>query len=140
MSKRSRGLALGTLIAAGLGYVAGILTAPKSGRETRKDLADTAIKAKAETEKKLKKLHTELDDLIEQGKKKAGDIKEASKIEFNEALVDAKRARQKTKEILSALHKGDSDDKDLQKAVKEANKSIEHLKKYISKHGKTKKS
>ena len=33
------------------GFTAGILTAPKSGKETRKDLKDKAIKMKADTEK-----------------------------------------------------------------------------------------
>ena len=31
------------------GFTAGILTAPKSGKETRKDLKDKAIKMKADT-------------------------------------------------------------------------------------------
>ena len=33
------------------GFTAGILTAPKSGKETRKDLKDKAVKMKADTEK-----------------------------------------------------------------------------------------
>lgn len=37
--------------AAAAGFAAGILTAPKSGKETRKDLKKKAIKLKADTEK-----------------------------------------------------------------------------------------
>ena len=33
------------------GFTAGILTAPKSGKETRKDLKNKAVKMKADTEK-----------------------------------------------------------------------------------------
>ena len=45
MSKRSRNFALGTAVAAAVGYLAGVLSAPKSGKETRKDIARTASKA-----------------------------------------------------------------------------------------------
>ena len=37
--------------AAAAGFAAGILTAPKSGKETRKDLKKKAVKLKADTEK-----------------------------------------------------------------------------------------
>lgn len=47
--------AVGALVAAAAGFVAGILTAPKSGKETREDLKYAALKAKdtvvAEAEK-----------------------------------------------------------------------------------------
>lgn len=49
--KKGTKYALGTAVAAGIGYVAGILTAPKSGKETRQNIQDQAIKAKKESEK-----------------------------------------------------------------------------------------
>ena len=51
MAKTGRKLAVGTLIGAGIGYLAGILTAPKSGRETRQDIKDATLKAKTEAER-----------------------------------------------------------------------------------------
>ena len=63
-------VALGTALVAGAGYLAGILTAPKSGKETRKDIANTAVKAKIETEKKLKQAHSEIRDLITDAEEK----------------------------------------------------------------------
>ena len=65
MSKRSRNFALGTAVAAAVGYLAGVLSAPKSGKETRKDIARTASKARIEGEKQLKNLHSELNILLE---------------------------------------------------------------------------
>jgi len=38
-------VALGALIAASVGYVAGVLTAPKSGKETRQDIKNTGRKS-----------------------------------------------------------------------------------------------
>ncbi len=133
MSRRNRNFALGTILAAGLGYIAGILTAPKSGRETRQDIQSAAVKAKAEAEKKLKNLHSELSDLIDKGKQNAKNAGAAAKKELIEALAKAQFAKEKAREVLSALHEGDADDKDLKKAIAEVNKAIEHLKKYVGK-------
>ena len=51
-------LAIGAAISAVLGYIAGILTAPKSGKETRDDIKSKAHETYAAAEKELKKLHT----------------------------------------------------------------------------------
>lgn len=131
MSKKN--WALGAVIAGVAGYVAGILTAPKSGKETRKDIKDTAVKTKAEAEKKLKELHSELDDLIAKGKDKAKDLKKDAKKGMDDAVGRAQTAKERAREVLSALHEGDTDDKDLQKAVDEVKKAREHLKNYLNK-------
>ncbi len=138
MSKRSRNIAVSTLLIGLAGYVAGLLTAPKSGKETRKDIQRKAAKAKLEAEKKLKSLHSELNDLITTGRSKVGSAKSKVKLEFTDALDKAQLAREKAREILSAVHEGDADDKDLHKAIKEVNNAIEHLKKYVGKNAQTK--
>ncbi len=101
-------VAIGATLAAGAGYVAGILTAPKSGKDTRKDIAKTASKAKTEGEKQLKKLHSELNDLLAKAKDKKG-----------QAVDKAKAAKEKTRLLLSALHDGDADDPNLKAVIKE---------------------
>lgn len=133
MRKRDRNVAVGTLIAAGIGYAAGVLTAPKSGRETRKDIQRTAITAKKEAEKKLKQLHLELTELIATGKTQAGKLKKSASEDFDVALDNAVRAKQKVGDILSAIHEGDAEDQDLKRAVKDVNKAIEHLRVFIEK-------
>jgi gas vesicle protein len=130
---KGRNLALGTVLVALAGYVAGILTAPKSGKETRKDIQKKAAQAKSEAEKKLKVLHSELDDLIGTGKKKIKDARSTAKSELNDALNKAQIAKEKAREMLSAIHEGGADDKDLQKAINEVNSAIDHLKKFVSK-------
>ncbi|HET8709211.1 MAG TPA: YtxH domain-containing protein [Candidatus Saccharimonadales bacterium] len=133
MGKFAKKLALGTGIAAVAGYVAGILTAPKSGKETRKDIKDAANKSLAEAEKELKKLHTELNGLINDGKKKSKDLKGKAEKELNAAVDKAKTSKEKARTVLSALHEGDAEDKDLQKAIAEANRAIKHMKTYLKK-------
>lgn len=137
MSKRGRNVALGTLLIGLAGYAVGLLTAPKSGKETRRDVQRQAAKAKTDAEKKLKVLHSEINELIVLGRSKLGTVKAKSKLEFSDALDKAQVAREKVREILSAVHEGDADDKDLQKALKEVNQAIEHLKKYVGKNVKT---
>lgn len=125
--------ALGTLIAALVGYIAGILTAPKSGKETRQDIKNKAEDTYAAAEKELKRLHTELGQLLDQASQKADSLKGKVGKEFGEAVEKSKRAKQKTRELLSGLHEGDAEDKDLQKAISEASKAIDHLRKFLKK-------
>ncbi len=133
MSKK-RTLAVGTILVAGAGYIAGLLTAPKSGRETRKDIRDAAQKAKNEAEHRLKQAHNELNLLLEETAAIAK--KSSSKIaaEIDKVRAKAETVRQKSRELLSAVHEGEAEDKDLQNAIDDVKKASSHLKKYIEKH------
>lgn len=134
--KSIRNVAIGTAVAAAAGYVTGILTAPKSGKETRKDIQNAAAKAKHDAEVQLKKLHSELNDLIATGKSKVQGAKKTAQKDFSAALSRAETAKEKARELLSALHEGDADDKDLKKAIDEVKKATDHLKKYLAKSAK----
>ncbi len=137
MKKTTKRLAAGAALAGAVGYLTGILTAPKSGKETRQDISEAAVKAKTEAEKNLKKLHSELGELIEQGKDKVGKLTDKAKTEMNSVLAGAGTAKDKARELLSSLHEGDFDHKDLTKAVKEVNNAVEHLKAFLQKNAKT---
>ncbi len=124
-------IAIGAAISAAVGYVAGILTAPKSGKETRADIKNKAHDAYVMAEKELKKLHTELSDTIDQVSDKLSSFKNRGDVM---AVLDKSRdAKQKAREMLSALHDGEAEDKDLQKAITDATKAIQHLREYLSK-------
>jgi gas vesicle protein len=126
-------VALGAVIAAAAGYLAGILTAPKSGKETRADIKDTAKATVSAAEKELKTLHTELSKLMDEARGRAGELKGVAQENLDKAMVAAKVAKEKARELLSAVHEGDADDKDLKKAIDEANKAVDHLKTYLKK-------
>lgn len=130
---RSKIVAVSTLIAAGAGYVVGILTAPKSGKNTRKDIADGANKAQIEAEKQLKKLHSELQDLILDGEKQSKKAKVRAKKELDAVIKNAKVAKQKSREILSALHQGDAQDPNLKLAIRDVQLAKKNLAKYLKK-------
>ena len=133
MSKKSRGFTLGALIAAGVGYLAGIITAPKSGKATRNDIAKSASKAKTEGEKQLKKLHSELDALIASGEKQLKSVKSKANDELTRAVASAKKSQKKAKLLLSALHEGDAEDPDLKAIIAEAGKVKADLSKFLKK-------
>jgi len=126
-------VAIGSVIAGVAGYLAGVLTAPKSGKETRKDIKDTANKTVIETEKEFKKLHTEIDKTLKQAKAQGDKLSTKTKKELDELVVKAKDAKEKAREVLNAIHEGGADNKELDKAIKEANESIDHLKQYLKK-------
>lgn len=133
MKDTTKKLALGAVVAGAVGYVAGILTAPKSGKETRKDIKDTAGRVIAEAEKRLKVLHTELAQLLTEGKAVAEKLSGKAREELEKAMAAAVNVKEKARELLSAAHEGTAENKDLEKAVKEANKAVEHLKTYLKK-------
>lgn len=124
---------LGTAFAAAAGYVAGILTAPKSGKETRQDIKDKASETYAAAEKELKKLHTELTEVLGQVNAKLKDIRAEGGRRFDEVLAQSNKAKDKVREMLSGLHDGEADDKDLQKAISDATKAVEELRAFLKK-------
>ncbi len=133
MKKSAKRWATGALLAVAAGYVAGLLTAPKSGKETRQDIKDSANKSINEAERQLKHIHTELADMLGQAKALLNDRTGKARQELEAAIVVAQTAKEKAREILSAVHEGSSDDKDLKKAIAEANKAIAHLRIYLAK-------
>jgi gas vesicle protein len=133
MKNSGKKLAVGTIVAGAIGYVAGILTAPKSGKETRKDIGDAASRAKNEAERKLKSLHSELSLLINQSKERLSKLSAEAKKDLMAAIDKAQSAREKARQILSGFHEGDAGDKDLQTAIKEADQAITHLKSFLTK-------
>lgn len=133
---KGKNVAIGAAIAGAVGYVAGILTAPKSGRATRRDIKDAALKAKLEAEKQLKSLHTQTNTLLQEGKTAAAKLSGDAKKDWLKLEKGALASREKLRAVLSSIHDGGADDEDLQAVLKDANKAIVDLKKYLTKHAK----
>lgn len=126
-------VAIGSTIAAAAGYLAGILTAPKSGKKTRNDIKKATSEGLAQAEKELKKLHTELGKAIEDAKVAGDKLGAAAKNELGELVEAAKDTKEKVREIISAIHEGDAQDADLKKALREAKVALDHLSDYLKK-------
>lgn len=126
-------IAVGSAVAAVAGYVAGVLTAPKSGKETRQDIKNAADRTRQEAEKDLKRLHTELDKVLDEAKARGGDFGKKAQSELNDLMDKAKDTKEKAREMLSAIHEGDAEDQDLKRAIKNANSALDHLREYLKK-------
>lgn len=124
-----------TAIAAGVGYVAGVLTAPKSGKETRKDLRNKTIETKEELAKRLDEVSNDLSEVITKGKTRVKSLEAGAKAELEKAVNVAVLTKDKAKDMVAAVKRGEAEDKDLKKAVKDVNSAIDNLKKYIQKNG-----
>ena len=133
MSKNGRNLAIGVVVAAAVGYVVGLLTAPKSGKETRQDIKDAAVRTKKEAEARLKSAYGELTKLMKTVAGKAKTAKGKAKQEAESVANLATAAKEKVRVALDTFNKGESSDKDLEKAVKDAESSIEHIKTFLKK-------
>ena len=126
-------LAIGAAISAVAGYIAGILTAPKSGRETREDIKNKATETYAAAEKELKKLHTELGDAITEAGDKLATLRGKGQKSLDDALAKGQQAKDNAREMLSSLHDGEAEDRDLKRAISEATKAVENLRTYLKK-------
>lgn len=134
MNKDTKRFAVGATIAGVVGYLAGILTAPKSGKETREDVKNTALKAKHEAEKELKKLHSEVSNQIDRAKKLGLKMRDEHKEDLNKLVSKAVSAKEKARDTLTSLHEGGGvEDKDLKTAVKDVADAVSHLKTYLDK-------
>ena len=126
-----RKIAIGAAIAGLFGYLTGILTAPKSGKQTLADIAKKAgdIITKAEIE--LAELQVELKDIIKAVKNKSVALSAKARAEFNEAVIIAKDAHNKAASVLKAVKAGQAEDPELNKALKQARAASKNLAKYL---------
>ncbi|HET7320567.1 MAG TPA: YtxH domain-containing protein [Candidatus Saccharimonadales bacterium] len=130
---KAKKLAIGAAVAGAAGYVAGLLTAPKSGRETREDIKQAAGQGITEAEKQLKNLHTDLGKAVDEAKNRGEELGGKAQKELKDLADKAKDTKEKVREVLSAIHEGDANDKDLKSAVADAKHALDHLKDYLKK-------
>jgi gas vesicle protein len=124
---------LSTILAAITGYVAGLLSAPKSGKETRQDLKDATVSTVAAAEKQLRRLEQEMAAALTEAKAEIAKLSGQAKLGLDEAVQKTKVAEARVKQLLGAIHTGGADDKDLQKAINEATKAVRHLQSFFTK-------
>lgn len=126
-------MAIVTGLAAAAGYVAGVLTAPSSGKETRQHLKDATNKSVAQAEKEIRRLQTEISGLVEDMNERRADLSRKSAQQVEDLIDSAKTARDKARDVLTAVRSGEAEDKDLKRAVAEANKRLDSVRKYLKK-------
>lgn len=129
--KTGQKVALGAALAGIGGYLAGILTAPKSGKETRAVIAGKAEEIKDDTGAQLQAAQAELAETIKKAQDKTVALSAQAREEFNENLLRAKDASNKAKMVIKAMKAGEAEDPELNKAVKQARQAQKNLSKFL---------
>jgi gas vesicle protein len=124
-------LAVGAVVAGIAGYAAGLLTAPKSGKETRQDLGKKAEDIRGGAEEQLQAAVDELTEKLKVAKTKSVALNAKTRKEFDETVVRAKDAQNKASQVLKAFRAGEAEDPELNKAVKQTKQAISNLAKYL---------
>ncbi len=99
MSKGKGKFTLGAIVGIAAGVVAGILTAPKSGKETRSDIKQKANKLKKDADQKADKAKRE-------AAQRADQAKEAVTGAADDALDKAEDLKARTKEAIKGAKAG----------------------------------
>ena len=115
------------------GYVAGLLTAPKAGKETRADIRRSLPDNKQAALDKAKLLYDEMDELLSNVRDERDDLSAKALTHLNSALKKAKSGRDKLEVVIKSVKDGESSDSELNKAIKEAEKAVVHFKKFMLK-------
>lgn len=129
MKKAKVGLV--AVLAGVIGYATGILTAPKSGKETRQDIKEKTSDARQASERELKKLQQEMTKLIAKAEAKADSLKVKTSADRKKILDHANKAKTKAGEVIDAIKTKDIKDPDLQKAVDDLKKAKDNLAKFV---------
>jgi gas vesicle protein len=120
-------------IAGSIGYLAGLLTSPKSGKQNRKKVKQVAKKSRKAAEAELDSLGKELGDIISNSKKATESMTKKAQGEYGLLVDKAKNAKEAAQEVLSAIKEGKAKDKDLDMAVKDAKAVIIHAQDFVKK-------
>lgn len=104
-SNLSKGLLIGFLTGGIVGAALALLYAPKSGKELRKDLKDSADEWMDETEKFLESAKEKAEHALNEGKKKGEQLIADAKVKADDILKDAEKifsqAKDKAGEIVA---------------------------------------
>lgn len=126
----AKNIAGGALVGLAVGYVAGILTAPDSGKNTRNKIEKTANDTINEIEKQFKSLYKQSQDLID---KVLAENPKVSKA-LDSAIEGVKDSQKKIKQIISSIKGDENINQDLNEAIKEAKLAIAHLSDFATKN------
>jgi len=90
-NNHGKGLLIGLLIGGAIGAIAGLLFAPKSGRELRQDIKNKSDEYLDDAERYIADARTKAKDLINEGKKRSERLISDAKTKSDELLKDAEK-------------------------------------------------
>lgn len=112
-----------------LGYALGVITAPRSGKQTRRRIKKSTKKSVRDIERDLKTVYSQTKATLNIVAKDNPEV--TAKIK--NAKEAAQKSQSKVKNLLSAIHGQDNVDDDLEAALKDAKSVLQDLKQFITK-------
>lgn len=131
MYKRIRNLYIVTLVVGAIAYFLGLLTAPKSGKELRREIESTGHKNLIALEKQLKAQFSDLSLQLHELESKLDDSSIIVTKDINKSIAQINNLLNRSKLLLSALHDGSVDDDELIKVINEIKSLKSSVKKYF---------
>ena len=131
MLKKLRNLYFVASLVGLMGYLLGLLTAPKSGRELRREMKSTGRKNLSLLEKQLKAQYSDLNLQLQELESRMDVSSKIVTESINKYIVDARILQKKSKHLLSALHDGVASDDELIRVIKELKNLKTSIKKYF---------
>lgn len=107
MAKEQKGssgkFALGAILGAAVGAAAALLTAPKSGKETREDIKNKATEVSHEALRQLRKVEGELNKRISDAKRLVGKYEGEAKREVENLITKAEKMKDRAVKMTEEL-------------------------------------
>ena len=131
MKKNSRNIVFSAVVIGAASYLAGILTAPKKGSETREDIRHASVNAKISLEKSLKKLYADSSRQIERALNVNHELTKQTKRELDLLIASVKHATEKIKIYLTSIRDGDIEEEEITLLLTDGRDNTERLKLFV---------
>ena len=132
MNKDTRNVGIAIIAGLAAGYALGLLTAPKSGKDTREDIKELSTKAYKAAESRLKESYEDLSDVIASASQQAKKLGVKGRKELDVLLAAAHEAQGRVKQLIASLRRGEATPQQFDDAVIAAQVAKDELKDFIA--------
>jgi gas vesicle protein len=132
MNKDVKNVGIALIAGLAAGYALGVLTAPKSGKETRSDIKDAGAKAYKIAEARLKNTYEDLSEVIANASEQAKKLNKKGREELDVLLAAAHDAQGRVKQLITSVRRGDVTEEQFDDTVVAAQVAKEELQDFIS--------
>jgi gas vesicle protein len=132
MNKDVKNVGIALIAGLAAGYALGVLTAPKSGKETRSDIKDAGAKAYKIAEARLKNTYEDLSEVIANAGEQAKKLNKKGREELDVLLAAAHDAQGRVKQLITSVRKGDVTEELFEDTVVAAQVAKDELQDFIS--------
>lgn len=132
MAKDVKNIGIALIAGLAAGYALGVLTAPKSGKETRDDIREAGSKAYKAAEARLKGSYEDLSGVIAKAGHQTKKLSKKGHEELDGLLAAAHDAQGRVKQLITSVRRGDATEEQYEDVVIAAQVAKDELEDFIS--------